>query len=277
MHAGRREAQQVLRTALSAFFADQIPNVSAAITFFVLLALFPAIAAFVSLYGLFADVHEAREHLAYLRGILPERGLDVIGEQMIRIAALQTGKLSIAFALGLAVSLWSANAGASALVDGLNTAYEIKNRRSYLSVALRAFAFTFAALLLSIVMFALAALPVFWRAFPEQVGIVLDTARWIGLLVLALLSLIVVYRFGPDENRARWMDVIPGAVVAVILWIGVSALYSLYVADLANYDRTYGPLGAVVGFLMWIWLTLMVILFGAELNAAAERMVTRKS
>ena len=267
----RREGRQIGGKAFSDFFNDRIPTVSAAITFYVLLALFPAITAFVSLYGLFASVHDAHEHLAWLRGILPSRGIDVIGQDMIRIAALQAQKLGLAFAIGLTLSLWSANAGASALIDGLNTAYEVKETRGYIAITLRAFVFTLGALGLALVTFTFAALPFFARQFPPEIAALLDVVRWFALVVLAFAALVIVYRFGPDGTRASWAGVVPGSLAALALWLVASGLYSLYVEHVADYDRTYGPLGAIVGFLMWIWLTLMITLFGAELNAAAER------
>jgi membrane protein len=270
----RRDTWQVLKKASSDFFADRIPTVSAAATFYALLALFPAITAFVSLYGLFANVHEAQQHLAWLRGILPRHGIDVIGQDMIRLAALPAQKLGLAFLIGLVLSLWSANAGADALIHGLNTAYEVKETRGYLLITLRAFVFTAGAFVLAIATFAFAALPFFAHAFPPSVAAVLDMVRWFALVVLAFIALVIVYRFGPDGERASWMGVVPGALVALSLWLVVSALYSFYVEHVADYDRTYGSLGAIVGFLMWIWLTLMVTLFGAELNAAAERHAT---
>jgi membrane protein len=273
----RHEARRIGAKAFSDFFHDRIPTVSAAITFYVLLALFPAITAFVSLYGLFASVHDAHEHLAWLRGILPSRGIDVIGEDMIRIAAQQAQKLGLAFAIGLVLSLWSANAGASALIDGLNTAYEVKETRGYVAVTLRAFVFTLGALALAIATFTFAALPFFARQFPPDIAGVLDAARWFALVALAFAGLVVLYRFGPDGTRKSWAGVIPGSLAALALWLVASSLYSLYVEHVADYDRTYGPLGAIIGFLMWIWLTLMVTLFGAELNAAAERCLTRET
>jgi membrane protein len=265
----RREVEDVARKAAADFVHDRIPTVSAAITFYLLLALFPAITAFVSLYGLFASVHDAHEHLVWLRGILPARGIDVIGKDMIRIAALQAPKLGLAFAIGLVLSLWSANSGASALIDGLNTAYEVRETRGYIAITLRAFAFTLGTLGLAVIAFTFAALPYFARQFPPTVAAALDVVRWFVLVGVAFLGLVVVYRYGPDGRRASWAGVLPGALTALALWLVVSALYSLYVENVADYDRTYGPLGAIVGFLMWIWLSLMVTLFGAELNAAA--------
>jgi membrane protein len=273
----RRDAHHILRKATSDFFTDRIPAVSAAITFYALLALFPAITAFVSLYGLFASVHDAREHLAWLRGILPSRGIDVIGQDMIRLATLHAQKLGLAFLIGLVLSLWSANAGAGALIDGLNRAYEVKETRGYFMLTLRAFAFTLGALILAIAMFAFAALPFFASAFPPDIAAVLDVVRWFALVGLAFAALVIVYRFGPDGERASWAGVLPGAIVALSLWLAASALYSIYVENVADYDRTYGPLGAVIGFQMWIWLTIMVTLFGAELNAAAARRLTRET
>ncbi len=269
------EAYAIGRKAFSEFFADGIPTVSAAITFYMLLALFPAITMFVSLYGLFASVHDAQVHLHWLKGVLPRRGIEVIGDAMIRLAAQQAPKLGLAFFVGLILSLWSASAGASALIEGLNAAYGVKETRGYLSITLRALVFTIASLILAIAVFAFATLPFFARAFPDGIGAMLDVARWFALVLLAFAGLVIVYRFGPDGMRLSWAGVVPGAVTALVLWLIASGLYSLYVEYVANYDRTYGPLGAIVGFLMWIWLTLLVTLFGAELNAATKARLSR--
>ncbi len=260
-----------LRMAAIRFDSDGIATVAAAITFYFLLALFPAIAAFVSLYGLFASAESAREHLEYLRGVLPSRGLAVIGQEMVRIAGLQSSKLGLTFAVGLIVSLWSANAGAQALVGGLNTAYEDKERRGYFTVTLLSFGFTTGVLLLALAIFAFATLPIFSHALPVAVGEALDGIRWVALVGLAFGCLVALYHFGPAGDHPAWSGEFPGALAATILWMALSTGYSVYVSDFANYDRTYGPLGTVIGFLMWIWLSLMAVLYGAELNAVMEK------
>ncbi len=264
----------VLRAVFVRFSKDGIATVAAAITFYVLLALFPAIASFVSLYGLFASVESAREHLEYLRGVLPPRGIEIIGQEMIRIAGLQSTKLGVTFGAGLIVSMWSANAGAQALIGGLNTAYEDTETRSYFAVTSLSLGFTAATLLASLAFFAVAALPVFGHTLPAMVAHMLDALRWAALVAMAFACLVAIYHYGPATRHEIWSGALPGALSATVLWVAVSAVYSFYVADFANYDRTYGPLGAVIGFLMWVWLSLMAILFGAELNAV---LVNRKA
>jgi membrane protein len=266
-----REAARLLAQASSEFFSHGILNVAAAITFYILLALFPAITAFVSLYGLVADVHDAQRHLVWLHGILPRHGLDIIGQDMLRLAEMPARKTGLAFFASLIVSLWSANAGAGALIEGLNRAYDVSETRGYFAVTLRAFGFTLAALLLSAALFACAALPVFARAYPRDIAETIDVLRWVGLIALSFGGLVATYVYAPSGRRSDWRAAVPGALVAIVLWIPLSALYSVYVNDIANYDRIYGSLGTAIGFLMWIWLSMMVVLFGAELNAVMDQ------
>jgi membrane protein len=263
----------VFGRAAREFINDDIPTVAAGATFYILLAFFPAVAAFVSLYGLFADIHAAREHLSYLRGILPGDVLRFVGDEMIRVVSAHQSKLSGAFILSLLISLWSANAGISALITGLNVAYEQKETRGFVAVHILSLVLTIGALIVSMGAFVLlVAVP----AAETKLGVsgvdILEFLRWPLLFIGSVAALAVIYRYGPNRKRYKRRHVLLGALVASLLWLLMSLAFSWYLGSFGHYDRTYGSLGTMVGFLMWIWLGLIVILFGAELNAEVEKL-----
>jgi membrane protein len=263
----------VFGRAAREFLDDDIPTVAAGATFYFLLAFFPAVAAFVSLYGLFADIHAAREHLSYLRGILPIDVLRFVGDEMMRVVSVHDSKLSGAFLLSVVISLWSANAGIGSLISGLNVAYEQKETRGLVMTSLLSLGLTVGALIVSMAAFVLlVAVP----AVETKLGVkgvdILELLRWPLLFVGSVAALAVIYRYGPDRKRHSRRHVLLGALVASLLWLLMSLAFSWYLGSFAHYDRTYGSLGTMVGFLMWIWLGLIVVLFGAELNAEVEKL-----
>lgn len=250
---------------------DRILANAAAVAFYALLALFPAIAALVSIYGLFADPASIEQHLDSVSGILPGGAVDVIRDQLNRLAAQPRGALGVSFIVGLIVSLWSANGGIKALFDALNVVYGEKEKRSF--VRLNAISLAFTAGMIVFLIFALAgivALPVALNYLPGFVGQVLNYARWAALLVIVALALGCMYRYGPSCTEPRWRWISWGSAFAALAWLGFSAIFSYYAANFANFNKTYGSLGAVIGFMMWLWLSVAVILVGAELNAQAE-------
>ena len=250
---------------------DNLTMIAAGVAFYVLLALFPGLGAFVALYGLFADVQDAQHHLAVLSVVLPGSALDFIGQQMIRLAAAQKGGLSLAFAVGLATSIWSANGAVKALMTGLNIAYEEEERRGFVRTTLVSLAFTVAMLLFGLLAIAvLGAGPALDAFFGQHAAVVFNLVSWPILLALTGAGLALLYHFGPSRDPARFQWVSWGSVAAMLLWLAVSALFSLYVGNFAHYDKTYGSLGAVVGFMMWSWLSSLIVLLGAELNAEIE-------
>ena len=259
--------------------ADDLATVARSIAFSGMLALFPALGAFVSVYGLFADVATARDHLAGLTGVVPASAMALLGEQMVRLASASQANLSLAFVFGLGLSVWSANAGMKALFKGLNVVYEEKEKRSFLKLNLISLAFTLGTVLfLALAMAALVALPValdFLHVDPGLIG--LSHLRWPALLLIATLFLSVVYRYGPSREKPKWRWVTPGGAAAGVLWMAGSALFSWYLTRFADYDATYGSLGAVFGFMTWLWLSSTVVLIGAELNAEIEHQTAADS
>lgn len=265
--------RDVLTRTFAEFGRDRIMSVAAGVTFFTLLALFPAIGAFVSLYGLFADVHQAQHQLDLLRGIVPPGVLDFVGGEVKRIAAAHSGGLGIAFGISLLISLWSANGAVKALFDGLNVAYEERESRGVVKLNLVSLAFTLGGLLFVVLaLSAVVVVPVGLKILHlDRVGGAwLAELRWPVLLLITSGLISMVYAFGPSRTRPRWSWITWGGAAAAVLWVGASLLFSWYVANFAHYDKTYGSLGAVVGFMTWIWYSTTIVLLGAELNSELE-------
>lgn len=259
--------------------ADKLPSVAGGVTFYTLLALFPALGAFVSLYGLVADVGAVRDQLMGMSMVLPPAVVGILGDQMLRLASRPEGSLGFAFVAGLILSVWSANAGMKALFDGLNIAYDETEKRGFLRLTLMTYAFTLCGVLfLSVVAGLLVALPVVFQFVGlgelEPLWLAL---RWVILLAVAVAAFCILYRYAPARSRARWRWVAPGGFTAAALWMTGSFGFSIYVENFAHYDATYGSLGAVIGFMMWIWFSAMIVLIGAELNAEIEHQTALDS
>lgn len=269
--------KDILWRAAREFADDDLAAWARSIAFAGVLALFPGLAAFVAVYGLFADIETARAQFASLAGVIPAETAAFMGDQMVRIAQANDTGLGLTFAFGLALSLWSANTGMKALFKGLNIAYDEEEKRGFLALNLVTLAFTAAAIaFLLVAIGAVVALPVVVTALGLNGGAqMLTLLRWPALLALVMLGLSALYRYGPSRDKPQWRWVSWGGAVAAVLWLTGSALFSWYLERFADYDRTYGSLGAVFGFLMWLWLSALVVLLGAELNAEIEHQTAR--
>jgi len=253
--------------------SDRLLSIAGGVSFFVLLAIFPAITALVSAYGLLFNPSTIADELSLLNDVVPGNVLAIVHEQASRIAANSGRALSIGIVVGILVSLWSAMSGVKAMIDALNVIYEQKESRSFIKLNLIALVFTlagFAAFLLAIA--AIVVLPLILS--PIGLGSLAETltriARWPVLLIVLLIGLAALYRYGPDRRAARWQWVSVGSVFAAVTWIVVSFLFSWYLTSFANYNATYGSLGAVIGLMVWLWISTIVVLLGAELNAEIE-------
>jgi membrane protein len=257
---------------------DRILAVAAGVTYFGILALFPAITALVSMYGLFADAITINDHLATLSGIMPAGATEIIGEQVKRIASQGGGTLGFAFFFGLALALWSANAGMKAMFDALNVAYDEEEKRGFFSLNLRSLTFTLGAIVfILLAVGAIVVIPVVLNfvGLGAVAEWLLWLARWPALLAGVVLGLAVLYRYGPSRDKAEWKWLTPGSVVAAVLWLIASMLFSWYVANFGSYNETYGSLGAAIGFMTWMWLSTTIVLLGAELNAEIEHQTAK--
>jgi membrane protein len=273
-----RSWKDVLLRVVQGVSDDRVLANAAGVTFYGLLALFPAVAALVSIYGLFADPGSIAKQLDAASGILPGGGIDVIRDQLTRLTSQGHGALGIGFAVGLVVSLWSANGGVKALFDALNVVYQEKEKRSFFRINAITLVFTLGMigfLLLAIV--GVVAVPVALKYLPGWLGAIANIARWPILLVVVALVLSLIYRYGPSHHQARWRWLSWGSAFAAVAWLAASGLFSWYAANFGNFNKTYGSLGAVIGFMTWMWISVIVILIGAKLNAEMEHQTARES
>jgi membrane protein len=268
--------KDILLRTRKEFAEDQIPLVSAGVTFYALLAMFPALGSFVALYGLFADVSEVRGHLQVLSAVLPAGALTFLAGEMVRVSAAHEAGLSFAFIGGLALSIWSANGATKAMITAMNIAYDETEKRGFFKRTLISLGFTLGLLIFGIsALAAIAAPPAIESFLGPSAATVFRLSTWPVLLVAVGLGLAVLYRYGPSRHKARWRWLTWGSGAALLLWIAASAAFSIYVANFANYEKTYGSLGAAVGLMMWVYVSSQVVLFGAELNSEIEHQTAR--
>jgi membrane protein len=268
----------ILKRTFSQAAEDRLLTEAAGVTFYTLLALFPAIAALISLYGLIADPATVRGHFDQLSGVVPGGGMQLIEEQVRRVTDKPSTALGFGAILGLAVSLWSANQATKAMFDALNVVYEEKEKRSFVHLTLVSLAFTLGGLLFAITaMVAVIVLPVVFSVvgLGTQVEWLLRLARWPLLMLMVGVILGALYRFGPSRERARWRWVTWGSALAALVWLAGSLGFSWYVENFGSYNETYGSLGAVIGFMTWIWISAAVVLLGGELNSEMEHQTAR--
>ncbi len=254
---------------------NRVIAVAAGLTFYAILAIFPAVTALVSIYGLFADPTTIQKQLSQLSGVLPEGAISVIGDQVHRIASQGGGTLGFAFLSGLAVALWSANAGIKALFDALNVAYESEETRGFFRLNAISLLFTISAIAFALVSLSLSVvLPWVLEHVFFGYALVATIIRWMSApvaIIVALFMLAMLYRFGPATKKPEWRWVTPGSIFAVISLIISSSAFAYYAAHFGSYNETYGALGAVIGFMTWLWISSIVVMVGAEVNAEVER------
>jgi membrane protein len=252
----------------------RILALAAGMTFYSLLAIFPALAALVAIYSFFADPSAIAAHLNSLAGFLPGGAIDVAGDQLMRVASKGRQTLSWTFLLGFAISLWSANAAMKSLFDMLNVICGEREKRGFLTLNMVSLVFTLAAI--AFVLLAIAAVVVLpvalnYIGLPDRTDLLLRVGRWPGLLVALTLSLAFIYRYGPSRDVSQWRWVSWGSAFAALLWLVTSAAFSWYAANFGTYNETYGSLGAAIGFMTWLWISSIAVLIGAEVDAAMER------
>ncbi len=212
--------------------------------------------------------------------ILPQGVVDILREQIGRLTAGSGAKLGFGFLFGLVVALWSANAGMKAIMDALNVVYEEKEKRGFFKLNLVSLAFTVAAIgSLLLALGAVVVLPVAlsYLGLQDTNDLLFRLVRWPLLLAVVVIGLAVLYRYGPSRREPRWQWISVGSVFAAATWLISSALLSWYLASFAHYNTTYGSLGAGIGMMMWMWISSIVVLLGAQLNSEIEHQTARDS
>lgn len=265
----------VLRRVGREVMAQRLPLLSAGIAFFAVLSIAPVLVTALSVYGAVNTPEQAREQLSGLTGMLPASLASVVTDQLTSITAASTQVLTQRGLTGLLLALWTATAATSSLIDALTLAYHEQETRGVLRRLGLALAFVLGgALLLGAV---IALVGVVSRATSAPLGTGAQALLWLALSVLTAVVLAVLYRFGPDRKQARWRWVSWGAAGATVLWLASSAALLAYAQTLGTYETTYGSLAGVAISMFWLWLSVLLVLVGASVNAEAERETPRDS
>ena len=257
---------------------DNVSIISAGVAFYSLLAIIPALAAMVSIYGLVFDPAGIQQQLSFLQNILPPEAYQLLQSQLNRLVSGSGGTLSLGLIVGLLLSIWSAAKGMKALIIALNIAYDETESRSFFKLNGMALLLTFGGILFVLLSLALiAALPAIFGTLglPDSIQTALSISKWPVLAILIMVAVSVLYRYAPDRDHPRFRWLSWGAAGATLLWIVASLLFSFYVSNFGSYNKTYGSLGAIVILLMWFFLTAYSVIMGAELNAEMEHQTQK--
>ncbi|MCQ0988018.1 YihY/virulence factor BrkB family protein [Jiella marina] len=278
MEMPKKGWKDVLFRVKDQFETHSVTLVAGGLTFYLLLSLFPAIASLVAIYGLLADPQTIQQQVSTLQGIVPEGALSVIQSQLERLSGKADSSLSIAFAISLLLSLWSANKGVTALFKAMNIAYEEEDERGMVKRTAMTLGFTLATILLVVAALAVVVvLPAALSVLPLGgiAGWLVAAASAVVLAGVALLWIGGLFRFGPDRRHARFKWLTPGAIVTIVGWIVASLLFGFYTGNVKNFDASYGSFASIIVFLMWTWIMMIVLLVGAEINAQLEHQTRR--
>jgi membrane protein len=257
----------------------RILALAAGMTYYSILAIFPALAALVAIYGLFADPAIIAKHLDQVAGVIPAGAVEVAREQLTRVASTGGRTLGFTFITGLAISLWSANAAMKSLFDTLNIVYGEEEKRGFVKLNAMSLCFTVAGIAFILVALgAVVIIPVTleYIGLSSAADLLIRIARWPAMFLALATGLACIYRFGPSRKAPRWRWITWGSSAATFMWLAASAVFSFYAAHFGTFNETYGSLGAVVGFMTWLWISAIAILLGAELNAEMEHQTARE-
>jgi membrane protein len=263
----------ILVDTYEAMSKDRLLAVAAGVVFYALLAVVPAITAFVSFYGLFAHPRTVEDHLSLLANVMPAGSITILQEQIARLSAAPSG-LSVGFIVSTLIALWSANAGVKAMIDALNVIEGRDEGRGIVRLNLTSLALTLGILaFLLVAIGAVVAFPlvISTLGLKSFTGVAPWLIRWPVLLVAMAIVLMMFYRFGPNRAGPHHAWLTPGVVVAALAWLAGSAALSFYLSNFADYNATYGSLGAAIGLMMWMWLSTISVLIGAQLDIVIER------
>jgi membrane protein len=273
--------KDVLWRLVSEVGEDRVTLVAAGATYYWLMALAPTITVFVSLYGLFNDRATVNQHIDMLTCMLPAGGISIIKDQLTRVAETGHTTLNITLIVSLVVALWTASAGINAMFDAMNIVYDETEKRNFFVRSGMALLFTLGMVVVAVVFLGVViglpivfnAIPYFGAGFKWLIAII----GYVLMLAILVFGLATLYRWGPSRRDAKWRWITPGGLVAAVGIAIISVLFSWYASNFGNYNATYGSLGALIGFLTWVWLTVTMILIGAELNSELEHQTEADS
>jgi len=263
------------RTGRSAI-DDRIMTVAASVAFYALLSFVPGLSVLVTIYGIFVSPASIPGQIALMTDLFPEAARALIQEQAVRLATQSSGSLSITLVVSLGIAGWSANAAVKALFEALNTMWGKVDTRSFIRLNLESLLFTFTGMIVTvIVLVGVTDIPGYLTFLPigATMQSMLALLRWPLVYLAGLGAIVMVYRRGPCRTPPGVIWTLPGAILASVVWMAASVLFSWYVSTLASYTATYGSLAAVVVTMTWLWLSAIVLLAGAELSSQIERQI----
>jgi len=269
---------QVIKRAFRESSADNVPMLAGGVAFFAFLAVFPALIAALTLYGLLADPAQVAQQVQGIAAALPRSAQPLLTEQLTSVTQSSGGALTAGLAISLLAALWSASSGTGNLITAVNLAYDEEESRGFVKLRVTALGLTLGGIVFVLLTLTLVAVvPVALDNLGLGVvgRVVAQVVRWVLLVGVVVVGLAVVYRVAPDRASPRFRWVSAGALVATVLWIIGSVAFSLYVNFFGNYNKTYGALAGVIVLMLWLFLTTYIVLLGAEINAESERQTVR--
>lgn len=259
---------------------DNVSIVSAGVAFYAFLAVFPAILALISIYGLAVSPEQIQNQISQLSGMMPEQAYGILESQIENFMGTSGSTLGWGTALGILFSLWSANKGTKSLFTGVDIAYGPNEPRGFIKENALTLLFTLGAVILIIISMALiVAFPaiVHMLGLPSGIETLISYGRWLLLAAIVVFFLSLVYKYAPPRTTPAFKWVLPGALLATILWLIASWGFSYYVSNFGSYGEVYGSISAVVVLMLWLFLTSFIILLGAELNSETENYIRKES
>ena len=252
---------------------DHVSLIAAGVAFYSLLAIFPAIAAMMAIAGLIVEPSFIADQINQIAAVLPQDAAQLVIDQAISIAGSREGGLGLAAVVGIGLAIWSASAGMSSMMEGLNVAYDETEKRGFIVRTFVRLALTIGVIIgFFLTAMAMVAVPAILHFVP--LGGLSDTlimlVRWPIVAAIAVVGLAIMYRYGPSRDNPEWKWVTPGAIAAVVLWLVASVAFAFYVRNFGSYNETFGSLGGVVIMLMWLWISAYIVLMGAELDSEME-------
>lgn len=275
---GLRGWKEIIRRLFKSIGEKNISILAAGVAFYLLLAIFPAIAAIVTTYALLADPQTVAEHLSRAAGFLPGDVMDIFNEQLSTLSSRPAEGLSFQLIIGVLFAIWSAHKGVDALTAAIGVAYKEPETRGFVRLNVLTYLLTAAAVLFNVVILSLLViLPSITAllSLPDWWNILIPILRWVIFVAVVSLAIATLYRYAPARRAAQWKWLSTGAVLATMLWLAGSALFSFYVSKFGTYNETYGALGAIVVLLLWLFISSYAIIIGAALNAEMEFQTVR--
>lgn len=266
--------RQILRRTKDEIKDDRVTLMAAGMAFYAMLALFPALAAAITIWGLVADPAQVQRTIADAAQALPSGAADLLSEQMTRIADSSGTALGWTLVATLAGALWSASSGTKGMMEAVNAAYDEDETRGFVRVRGMALALTLGGIFFGLLLVGLVAVV---PGVLSLIGLgslaenLVRWGRWPVLAVVLALGLAVIYRYAPDRDQPRWRWMTPGSIAAVVLWLVASAGFAWYVNSFGSYSETYGSIAGVIVLMLWFFISALAVLVGAELNAEVER------